>query len=115
MAVPGWLFILISAMDALIKRILKKASRELSLDYSLVCSVYDSYWRYFRSVVSADSLSELSEDEFDGASRNVNVAYLGKVYTDYKFINGYRNKQKYLKDNVSTKKDKTDVQSGSGD
>jgi len=80
-------------MNSVLKSAISDASKELGLEYSLVESVYKSYWLFIRQTLSTQDLDNLSKEELQAKAANFNIPYIGKLYANY-------NKYKY----VQTKK-----------
>jgi hypothetical protein len=93
---------------------LQKAARNLSVDSKLVESVYKSYWYFIKTHVSSLPLREMDQEEFDSTATNFNIPFIGKLYTNYKRIEGYRKQLKFYED-VKTKENKANRLSDTGD
>ena len=101
-------------MNNTLSSALRKVSRNLSVDRSLVESVYKSYWRFIKETISENRLSEMTEEEFDSLSINFNIPRLGKLFVEYEKIEKYRRHIKYLQ-NVKDKENKADRLTSAGD
>lgn len=91
-----------------------QAAKELNISPALSQLIYKSYWKFIRSSISNLELDNITEEDFKKLTTNFNIPYIGKLYTSYDKIQKYNRRIKYL-ENVKVKRDKTDVQSGSGD
>lgn len=89
-------------------------AKELNISPALSQLIYKSYWKFIRSSISDLELDNITEGDFKKLTTNFNIPYIGKLYTSYDKIQKYNRRIKYL-ENVKVKRDKTDVQSGSGD
>lgn len=101
-------------MNNTLSSALRKVSRNLSVDRSLVESVYKSYWKFIKETISEHRLSEMTEEEFDSLSANFNIPRLGKLFVEYEKIEKYRRHIKYLQ-NVKDKENKADRLTSAGD
>lgn len=89
-------------------------AKELNISPALSQLIYKSYWKFIRSSISDLELDNITEEDFKKPTTNFNIPYIGKLYTSYDKIQKYNRRIKYL-ENVKVKRDKADVQSGSGD
>ena len=85
-------------MNCVINSALIKTSRNLSVDYKLVESVYKSYWRFIKEHISSLPLRELSQEEYDSTISNINLPFLGKLYVDYGKLASYHRQRKLYED-----------------
>ena len=75
---------------------LRQAARRLSVDPKLVEGVYRSYWRFIREHVDGMRMKEMTQEEFDAATTNFNLPFIGKLYADKEKINKYNRQLKFL-------------------
>lgn len=74
---------------------LQQVSRKLSVDLKLVELVYKSYWLFFRKHVAEYDIKEVSQDELNTLTTNINIPYIGKLYVDNKKIAYYKKQLNY--------------------
>ena len=101
-------------MNCVINSALIKTSRNLSVDYKLVESVYKSYWCFIKNHISSLPLRELSKEEYNSTVSNINLPYLGKLYVDYNKLEKYH-KERNLYKNVKAEESEANRLSGISD
>lgn len=101
-------------MNSTLNLVLKKTARYFNIDYKLAEDIYKSYWKFIRETVSAKSIKEMTDEEFDSISMNINLPYLGKLYADKERLKRYRKQLNYYR-HVKIKENKANRQSGTSD
>lgn len=92
----------------------RKTAMSFNVDPKLVETVYVSYWKFIKEIVSAKGFKEITDEEFDSSTLNVNIPYLGKLYADKEKLERYRRQLNYYR-HVKIKEDKADRQPSVGD
>lgn len=77
-----------------------KAATKLGISKEDARLIYKSYWKFIREKITEKDISNADKD-FNPV--NVNLPYIGKLYTGYDNILRYNKKIKYY--NVKVKKD----------
>lgn len=82
------------------KTIIKKASIELNLSYSLVWGVYQAYWFFIRKHIESLPLKEdISEEEFSKLKTNINIPSIGKMSCTFNRMMGVKKRREHETNN----------------
>lgn len=101
-------------MNSTLDSAFRKTARCFNISPQLVETIYSSYWKFIRDVVSQKPLKEIDGEEFDSSTMNVNIPYLGKLYADKDKFNRYKRQLKFYRD-VKCKENKANGKQGSCD
>lgn len=99
-------------MNNTLNVVIRKVARELGIDYKVAEHIYKSYWYFIKNHISSLPLKDFEQTEFKNTITNINLPYIGKLYTNQDKIEKYKRQLKYYRD-VKAKKSKTNRVPGS--
>ena len=101
-------------MNSLLNSVIRQTARKLSISPKQAEAIYSSYWKYIRETIESLPVRNMTEEEFEAATTNFNIPYIGKLYVEYGKIKNYQRQLKRYQD-ARSKENQANRQSDTSD
>jgi hypothetical protein len=90
--------------DKVLTKIFEDTARDNNLTVQQVEDIYNSWGLFIRrTITSIDFHSIENEEEYNNISKNFNIPYIGKLYTNWKHLEYIKKQSKIRRDKYERK------------